>query len=338
MKRKVFVLLGVILICTMVGGLAAVQFVQNTANNASQFDKMVKVLDETITDNEEYENILIDYMYLTNGYNLTDENAEYIAGLIADGYNAREVLACAYFWLDTNEDISIIQKMCDVKAESDKYDRISTWVEEIFNYITNDKCGVLSEDDVIAYENDGISHSEIMTANRLCRKGVYTIQQILDRVKNGEKLADIAAEIENAINPSAQNFAEPVSDADEILTYHELGMLGESPAVISEKQAAENKTAEEILEEKSDEVLTKAVASLKEKDLLRRGEKNNEVIDEINQNGVKGRKLDKLLKEYDEIDVLNATEISKQTDMTVEELLEENKNGKTWNELAKKAE
>lgn len=154
------------------------------------FEAMLLALEAAIDNPIEYNNVVYNYEYLRKVYKLTDEQLGYIAGLIADGRDAMTVMGICYFWLDTNEDISIIKDIYDIK---DNYE--TSKFENAFNYITNDKCGVMTDEDVEAYIAKGAAIEDIQTANKLCRRGVLTIFEILDRYLAGESFAALSAEI-----------------------------------------------------------------------------------------------------------------------------------------------
>ena len=140
----------------------------------------------------------MNYKYLEKGYKLNTWNLDYICDLIVSGYDGRNVIDAAYFWLDTSEDISIIKGMCDWKENNFDYDG-EFWEENAFNYVTKDKCGVLSDEELKEYTGKGISIELIMIANRLCRKGEYTIQEILDKYQNGLSMVEVAIEIDSKL-------------------------------------------------------------------------------------------------------------------------------------------
>lgn len=161
----------------------------------STFDKMTSIMKTQIEDVAEYNLALINYKYLEKGYKIDSSTMDYIANLIISGYNGIDVIDAAYFWLDTNEDISIIEDMCQWKIKNIDYDG-EFWEENAFNDITDNKCGVLTAEDFEEYSKIGISIDEILIADRLSRKGVYTIQEILEKYHNGMTLTDIAIEID----------------------------------------------------------------------------------------------------------------------------------------------
>lgn len=166
------------------------EYISENGAAENNFEAMLLALEASVDNPIEYNDVLYNYEYLRRVYKLTDEQLDYIAGLIADGRDAMTVMDICYFWLDTNEDISIIENIYEIK---DNYE--TSKFENAFNYITNDKCGVMTEEDVDAYIAKGAAIGDIQMANKLCRRGVLTIFEILDRYLAGESFAALSAEV-----------------------------------------------------------------------------------------------------------------------------------------------
>jgi len=200
MKKKICILICTMVLVATVGTFAADQIAENIAfNNMSKFDQMVSVLNKSIEDDAEFNVTLLNYKYLEYGYKVPAENMYYIADLIIDGYDSDNVIECAYFWLDTSEDISIIKEMCDWKIKNTDYQG-PFWIENAFNGVTDNGCGVLDIEAFEEYVKEGITDDKILIADRLSRKGVYTIQEILKKYSEGSTMTDIAIEIDEQAN------------------------------------------------------------------------------------------------------------------------------------------
>lgn len=247
MKKKILILVCMISLIASVGVFAILHISEEVKfNKMSKFDQMVTVMDENVRNDLDFNNVLINYKYFENGLNVSDDNMDYLADLIIDGYDGEDVLRCASFWLDTSEDISIVKDMCDWKAKNpDKVDCETTlWIENAFNAVTKDKCGVLTVEDIEEYERKGITNDDIEIANRLCRKGVYTIQEILAKFESGISMVDIAIEIENIapvtthtdvqtmlISPNSET-KHPKAEVGELFESRQLAMLKKAPTQI----------------------------------------------------------------------------------------------------------
>ncbi len=229
-------------------------------NTDDSFETMLLALDATIENPIEYNDIVYNYEYLKTVHGLNDEQLNYISSLIIDGCEAMDILEICYFWLDTNEDIKVIEKIYRLK---DRY-KGSNWIEGAFNEVTGDKCGVLDEKGVAEYLNQGLSVEDISVANKLCRKGVLTIQEILDMRINGTGFAEIVTVVDGissaevpseAMTASYVLSAEADADKREIISAQDVmyaktlsEISGESFGKYIEK-SIDGQALEEIIEE-----------------------------------------------------------------------------------------
>ncbi len=113
-------------------------------------------------------------------YCTTKESFSYIEQMILAGCDPNTTMDIYQFYLTTNEDISIVRQIYDMVYDGEPIINRDAVFESAFNEITNNKCGVLTQNDVISYLEKGLSVDEIMQANLLSRKGVMTINEILD--------------------------------------------------------------------------------------------------------------------------------------------------------------
>ncbi len=95
------------------------------------------------------------------------------------------------FWLTTDEPFSIVEEICALEDEFFS----EFWYENAFNSITDNEHGVLSDKEVREYLNKNLTYDDILTANTLSRKKGQNINNILNRIVDGEKIEDIICEI-----------------------------------------------------------------------------------------------------------------------------------------------
>lgn len=74
----------------------------------SNFYELAQVLNNRDINTAGVCDVLTSYLYLRDVYGLSNQELEYIAGLIIGGAEPSDIMEAAYFWLDTCEDISII--------------------------------------------------------------------------------------------------------------------------------------------------------------------------------------------------------------------------------------
>lgn len=162
-------------------------------------------------------------------YCTTKESFSYVESMILSGCDPDTTMDIYTFYLTTNEPMSIVKEMYDAVYTGETIENRDIVFENAFNKITNNKCGVLTEEEVLQWLEKGITVDDITEANLLSRKGVLTIHEILSLIEknvgwetiieeiNGEKI-----ELLTEDNISAVTYAMCVSRAtdssvDEIL-------------------------------------------------------------------------------------------------------------------------
>ena len=159
----------------------------NRIVNMSEHIKRIETRPEKIND------LIYRYTYLIKVYDFSSHQMDYIDSLIYSGAKIDDILSICDFWLDTNYDIDLIG---DIYLLRDKYFG-SSWIEDAFNEVTENRHGVLNQSDISDYIDRGVSTLDIKTANVLSRKGVYTIQEILNMRIDGISWDEILSEIES---------------------------------------------------------------------------------------------------------------------------------------------
>lgn len=155
------------------------------ASDAGVFSSIVNCSDEAAAHN------VAAYVRLMSGTDFSDEEIALMNKIINKGTTPQSLSRVYDFWLTTGEPFEIIEQIC---ALEDKYFN-EYWYEDAFNELTNDKCGVLDNAAVGEYMERGVTADDIMAANVLCRKGIYTITEILDKYENGESMSDIIKDV-----------------------------------------------------------------------------------------------------------------------------------------------
>ena len=286
----------------------------NRIVNMSNYIKSIETQPEVIND------LIFDYAYIVQIYSKSDEELNYIDSLVYNGAQISDIIEIYEFWLTTNEDISIIEQIYNLKGEITE----NFWIEEAYNQITENKHGVLNSADINDYINKGLKITDIRTANELCRKGVLTIQEILDRLVNGNTWDEIISIIE-----SGNQNVTTVDDAAVILSASDMSLM--TGASISDYII--NDYAVENIETKSEEISSETnqdvYAILTDLSVLvdpLENVSNADLVQDIKNiivsNGVTLEKTEQLLQDgYMLMDVLNASETAKAENKTIEEVL-----------------
>lgn len=247
---------------------------QNVVLYPSNFYSMVDILKSDISDTSSIADILSSYLYLRDIYGLNDEQLEYIAGLIINGADPNSILDTAYFWVDTCEDITIIEQIYNKKGD---YEGGRFWIENAYNNVTNNVHGVLESEEINNYLSLGVTVSDIQNANILSRKGVYSIKQILDRIAGGDTIINIMNEVYGT------SISQPVSlfgiseneESDE-------GILNSKELAALENKQIEESASEFLSDEKTAERLVE-----------KRNEKNAELVKQLISEGILEGRIDK---------------------------------------------
>lgn len=230
-------------------------------NKMDKYSQMLIAMEATISDSAEFNDLLVDYHYLAEVYKLTQDQKDYIADLVINGCNMRDIIGLTYFWVDTNEDISLIKSMYDIK---DEFDGKPDWYGNAYDKVTDAKNGSLSVEEVKEYMQKGLTAEEILTADKLSRKGVYTINQILDKCCDGQTLLDVANEIQGGKLLEADIFDNEytlnysaIEDLDILVNSEEISYLAEESQIDIIAQAASEAGINNYAREKRNEKYAK---------------------------------------------------------------------------------
>lgn len=186
---------------------------------AAEFDKTMlfsadSAIESQCTDIYEYNDVIYNLVYLKERFEKTPQEMQYILDMITSGYDAQTVVDISYFWVDTSEDVTIITKIYN---KLPKYEKYRNPIENAFNDVTGYKCGVLDPEDIIYYLEKGITTEDIRTANKLCRKAIFTIQEILEMRIQGKTFKEIYLQMENISGKSLIFNSNPVMDNSSII-------------------------------------------------------------------------------------------------------------------------
>ena len=144
---------------------------------------------------------------------LSKTNEAYLHDLINKGYDKEQLEEIYNFWMTCGEDISIIEDIYTIAEDKNLTGQY--WVEESYNYATNQSHGVLDVVQVGNYLAKSISREQIQKASVLSRQGVYTITEILDKLLEGKTWSDLVNEVfgegtvpKNAVNLDVEGIAK----------------------------------------------------------------------------------------------------------------------------------
>lgn len=155
----------------------------------------------------------------------SDEQLADINEILESGTTVQSLSQVYDFWLTTDEDFSVVAKIC---ALENKYFN-EYWYEDAFNEITNDGHGVLNRAQLKTYMQKGLALDQISAANILSRKDGQNIFDILDSIADGKNIEKLIKEIYGVtVSSKEQTDLEKVETAVKALKYNVPSTLLES--------------------------------------------------------------------------------------------------------------
>lgn len=296
------------------------------AEKTSSFETMLAFLNENADETMKTE-VLYNYFFLQKAYKLNQSELDYIADLISGGCDAYTILDLAYFWLDTNEDIELIEKMY---AQKDFYGENKFWYESAF-YSVTEYDNTLTDEEYDYFTNQGIDTETMYAADKLSRKRIYTTKEILNKMTGGQSLAEIAYEIESKSGEKAETAKmqkmqqKDLVEDKNVLKSMELARLsGDYENMLA--KMPEEKLDETI--EKTEDAVKKSILKLMkdEKYMINDPDRKNEKAfkEKINAKGVSDSDIEKYVDEgYKYVDILNAAEVSAKKGISLDEAIKE---------------
>lgn len=292
---KKVVLLSIVLVlsvatCVVAGNILSFENVAQQEKITPGFDRLANHMGY---DTEEKFSEFHKTAIFMGKYCNTEESFFYIEELILSGYDAQTVMDIYQFYLTTNEDISIVSQIYEMVYEGEPITNRDVVFENAFNKITNNKCGVLSEDDIIVYLEKGLTVEDISRANLLCRKGVLTVQEILNQLLEGTTWEEIIETI------SGESINNTFADTETLINAMYVANV-------------QNDSINNVLGRNNDDYFaekTKKVnGGLKKKGYWKgkKSENFDKIVKEAKKKGISEGKIQELAdKGYSEVDIIN---------------------------------
>lgn len=278
----------------------------------------------------------------------TDERA-YITNLVKEGRDLERLISIYRFWLDTDEDISLIKRIYDNYGPSSPEDM--DWIEAAFNDITGSKYGVLDGRQMQEYLNRGMTYEDIAAANTLCRKGKLTITQILDRRLSGISWAEI---IDGVYRQCGRKVKSGI-DMRRIDEYKNIPGTEVLDAIFLARtsgtdvneylgKCAKGEGVSGYLNEHINVEMGSALKLLRRQGLWDEPaavrEKNRKALDSLKKKAAEKGMTESRFNElksrgYNELDILNASELAGKYRTTPEKVLENMDSGRSWQEISR---
>jgi len=226
------------------------------------------------------------------------------------------------------------------------YEDDEFWVETAFNEATDNVHGVLDKEQVTEYLEQGLTVEDITTANVLCRKGVYTITEILDKRSAGVEWSDIFDEVYSDVTESdtllkvksfkkAKKIKGEQAPSDMLTAMQLSKMTKKKPEVfLTEEYTNVEEYRSSITSDfidKSEEILNNINVK---KPKQKREKADEKILDSARENGVSEEQINQYFEEgFSDVDIRNASVIAKNKKLDVDTILKKQKNGKSINEI-----
>lgn len=269
------------------------------------------------TKNEIYDDIF-NYKKFILMYNPSDESLKVVDNLIISGADMMNVFGIYHFWQTTCENPTIIK---DIYNLSEKYTG-TFWIEEAYNEITNYAHGILNEEQVNNYRSQGLENEDIRIANILSRKGVYKINEILEKKISGDSWENIISTVLGTQNKHS-SLASKITDSLQLSNYI---MFKDTDFGININSFDELHIA---IDNRRNDCIGKAHNELNKAKIIKRIENDTDSQSykdyeaKIISNGISKEEMEELYeKGYSASEVLNASEIQKNTGTNVMVALE----------------
>ena len=198
MKKKVTILIAIAVVVALCGVVYAVGGSQQNDNNDLSVEQDTIIISDNVFTQAiaargigaEVTGELESAYLLVQETNPSADDLSYLAGLVNKGYDVNWICSIYHFWLTCAEDREIIESIY-LKAEQDANIDGRFWIENAYNAVTNNIHGVLDGGQVQSYLNKGLTIEQMDRANVLSRRGIDTIQEILDKLLAGKTWAEI---------------------------------------------------------------------------------------------------------------------------------------------------
>ncbi len=305
---------------------------------------------------DEYYESMAKYAKFIQIYQPTEAEQKYINQLVTEGYELNKLIEIYKFWLDTDEEIELIKKIYDAYEPTDDDEEDKHWVEAVYNQITENKYGVLDREQIHAYYDKGLTRDDIITANRLCRMGKNTITEILDKRVTGTSWAELIEENytkstknkiqKQAIGRSSQTEQyKQIQNGTEILDAYFLSKRTETDINEYLDKLSNGETIDQEMNDYYSERTEGVLKKLKQQGLWDEPqeikEKNKKAKEYLKkkaiENGMTTEKINKLIDQgYTELEILNASTVTKKQKVDVKKVLEQKRAGRSWEDLFQK--
>jgi len=309
------------------------QAVSEAADDDFSADGMFKLLETIYPDEEERYKAIEDYGFRKAIDNITSEQSQYLCSVVKSSNDYFLTMSIYEFWQTTSEPIDIIGKIYELYDE--EY-RSIYWIEDAFNIITENRHGVLDKAGIDAYIEKGLTTEDILYANIMSRKGVLTINEILDQRADKKAWLEITSEI----YPELNEVSKSTKSDYEVGEIFDAVYLSEKTGISALKYLKARDSMKKHKVAYSNDIFTETNKKLLKKGYTKRRENpenkqfNEDMEKLIKAEGVTKEEIEQLMDEgEDMVSIYNAAKVSKKRNIPVRKAFENKKPDMKWSDV-----
>lgn len=201
-KKKMIVLSGLFILVTAAGawGIPSITERITEAKRWSalqsaypELASVAKAVDAAAANEPQQSRQLMRYVDWVKVYHPTQEQQQEISQMIADGADVDVLLDICRFWEDTNEPFSLIAQIYEARPEDEilaEFHDHFLWITSAYDRIKGKENEALSPEDVLAYQEQGVSTTDVYVADRMSRGGA-DIRTVLENRAEGQSWQEI---------------------------------------------------------------------------------------------------------------------------------------------------
>ncbi len=357
-RTKIIFLCAIVFVTTVLGVFAAInnseyftdEYDAEKEIDMTQIDDIDKLklvaekIKNDVPDADDAYMQTLNYVYAIEKYSADSDEQNYLHDLVLNGADADMIRKIYVFLQDTDYPIEMVETIYNIGkdiCEDDDY-----WIETAFNQATDNIHGVLDKEQVTEYLEKGITADEINTANVLSRKGVYTINEILDKRLEGARWDNIFDNVYNNITSSGKLLQvsgfkkvfrkigeQNLMDMIDAVQLAEIS--GQNPAVFF---LDDTETVEDYKVDIVSEVIDKSEDILESIDVtrpIRTVEKaDDNILEEIRENGIPDEQIVQYFNDgLSEFDIRNAIYIANDQNTEIDTIIQKQIDGMTLNDI-----
>jgi hypothetical protein len=273
---------------------------------------------------DEIEYLMEDYAKITLLYPMTQKDVNTITDMVYDGKDMSKILDIYIFLQDSNADLKYLMPMYETAEKADFYGKY--WREDAFNSCAGQTENVLSLAEIKQYVESGSDIEDIKAADIVSRSEKKSAKEIIDELQQGNTWGQIIDDVYDADMSALSDETDPTA----VLECLELSKFSsrEIGQIYSEYKEAPKNTFQKIVYPK----VKKAGDYIREIGLnVTDAQSYADDVNSAVKNILSDEEVRALIQSrYTKKEIQKAAELSENTEMSAEEILEQYKENNRW--------